>query len=328
MDNETEDTPEEEDDERDEEEEEEDSKSKITSTEPVNLHIKTNLNNAVVDIHALEIMALRMRDIGSIKKALSRQLPGKPPIESIRLLQHGHVLREELLIDELMDDEEEEDEDDDDDEDDEHKASLTLVLDMVPPVDPRSFSGALQEKMEDQSTADLLEAYALNEAAIWYASRELSSAAAAAAKEVADEDEETSVSEPPVPDDASSPLITFELRQYATTFQSQIQATALSEKAAALLDDPVPPAQAAAEEARKPQVRGQRTRMPASLTAGGLQPSSSVVGLKQTAQHFLNIVRYSKLYVSVCVHIDSSRKIHSHGAIVCPNPKNQRTCRE
>ena len=294
MDKETEDSEGQADDNEEKDEgEEEDSKSKITSTEPVNLHIKTNLNNAVVDIHALEIMALRMRDIGSIKKALSRQLPGKPPIESIRLMQHGHVLREELLIDELMDDDDEDEEEDDEDGDDDNKASLTLVLDMIPPVDPRSFSGTLQEKMEGQSTADLLEAYALNEAAIWYASRELSSAAAAeAAKEEADGDKEASTVEPSVPDDKSSPLITFELRKYANTFQSQILATALSEKAAALLDDPVPPAQAAAEEARKPQVRGQRTRMPASLTAGGLQPSSSVVGLKQTAQHFLNIVRY------------------------------------
>merc|ERR1711935_873614 len=50
--------------------------------------------------------------------------------------------------------------------------------------------------------------------------------------------------------------------------------------------DPVPPSQAALEEAKKPQVRGQRTRV---STAPGAQPSSNVVGLKQTAQHYLNI---------------------------------------
>ena len=296
------------DDDEDDDNSDETKSIKPTSTEPVILHIKSNFHNTVVDIPTIEINSVRIRDIGSIKKTLSKQLPGKPPIESIRLLQHGQLLREELLIDELMDDDDDEDEDDDDDEDyendSESTSSLTLVLDMVPPVDPRSFSGLLQEKIEGQSTADLLEAYTLNEAAIWYASRELSQAAAtaAAAKEEEEldnaDDKISSVPAETDSDDSSSPLITFQLRQYATTLQSQIENTAVvSEKARALLDDPIPPAQAAAEEARKPQVRGHRTRMPASLTAGGLQPSSSVVGLKQTAQHFLNIVSPIFLYI-------------------------------
>ena len=267
--------------------EEGESKSKITSTEPIILQIKTNLNNEVVDIQSIEIMALRMRNIESIKKTLSRQLPGKPPLESIRLMQHGVVLREELLIDELMDDDDEE-EDDEDMDDEENKPGLTLVLDMVPPVDPRSFSGALQENMDNLSTAELLEAYALNEAAIWFSSQSLSSTAASTDEEKDGDEEESATTTDEATD--ASPLISFQLRQYATTLKSQLQENALSEKAVPLLEDPVPPAQAAAELSRKPQVRGQRTR-PAAALAGGGVPSSSVIGLKQTAQHYLNIVR-------------------------------------
>lgn len=283
-------TAEDKDDDEDDDAKSSNSKSKIASVEPITLLIKTNLNNKVVDIQSIEIMALRVRNIESIKKTLSRQLPGKPPLESIRLMQHGQVLREELLIDELMDDDDEDDEDDDD----ENKPALTLVLDMVPPVDPRSFSGGLlQENMNAASTADLLEAYALNEAAIWYASQSLEESTAVAevddedgeAKVIDDDDEEATTA---AVDSSPSPLISFQLRQYATTLKSQLQQNALSEKALALLDDPIPPAQAAAELAQQPQVRGQRLRPAAALVAGGV-PSSSVVGLKQTAQHFLNI---------------------------------------
>jgi len=280
----------------DDDDDETHNKSKITSSAPVNIQIKTSMNNRVVDIQTIEVTALRVRNIESIKSTLSRQLPGKPPVESIRLMYQGQILRDELLIDELMDDDDDdvEDDDEDEDEDDENKPGLTLVLDMVPPVDPRTFSGPLQENIDALSTADLLDAYALNEAAIWYNSQSLPSTAAATSSNE-DEESDTTATQPTSSTvDESLPLIGFQIKQYANMLKSQLEGNVLLETAAPLLEDPIPPAQKAAELAKKPQVRGYRTRPAAAASAGGggggVQASSSVIGLKQTAQHYLNIV--------------------------------------
>lgn len=296
-------------DKEDEEDEEDssDNKKSITSTKPLVILIKSNLDSKVLDIHPMELNAIRARNVESVKSSLARQLPGKPPLDLIRLSLDGRVLRDELLMDELLDDDD--DEDDDDDATDPNKPALTLVLDMVPPVDPRTFGQELEDRMEEMSTSDLLDAYTLNEAAIWFSSQFVVSRKgeadnSAEAKEDEDEDDEDEEATPPTPSSDSDPLIAFQLRQYATHLKSQLQTTLISEKTAPLLEDPIPPAQAAAEQARTPQIKGDRFRpavaasissstAAASAAGGTLQSSSSsVVGLKQNVQHYLNIVRY------------------------------------
>jgi hypothetical protein len=256
--------------EEDEEEDEDKGKKDITSMAGIPVLIKTNMNNKLVD-HTVELNAVRTRNVESIKKSLSRQLPGKPPLAKIRLMQHGQVLRDEVLVDELMDDDDEEE----DEGDEEGNASLTLFLDMVPPVDPR-YPSQLEEALPDMTTAELLDAYTLNEAAIWYSSQEM----AKAQESGANEDEE----EPSIP--APSPLVSFQLRQYASALKAQLEESLFSEKVKPLLEDPLPPAKALLEKSKEPEVKGLRTRVPTA--SGG--PSSSVVGLRQTVQHYLNIV--------------------------------------
>jgi hypothetical protein len=260
-----------------EEEEETPSKKDITSMEPFKVIVKTNLGCTLVD-QSFELNAVRTRNIESIKKSLARLLPGKPPMEIIRLLLHGQVLKDDLLLDELMDDDEE-----DDDEADvtESEPALTLTLDMLPPVDIK-YATELEERLPETSTADLLEAYTMTEAAIWLSSQQLITAdSSTGAAEIGGES--TSTHSPP------PSLISFQVRQYATSLQARLEQHLFTEKASVMLDDPTPPAKAAAEKAKQPDVRGKRVRPGAA--GGTCPPSSSVVGLKQTAQHYLNIVR-------------------------------------
>jgi hypothetical protein len=260
---------------------EESTTTAATSMEPVNVHFKTNVGNKLLD-HSMDIASSRTKDVAALKERLSRQLPGKPPVGQIRLTQHGKVLKDEFILNELIDDEDDED-DDEADEDGECKTSISLVLDMVPPVDPH-FHSHLKEKVDDMTTSELLEAYALNEAAIWLSSKfwtdKLNERDSAE-----DEDEDEAATSLHAGD---APQISVQIQQHASVIRSQIEETVTTDKAAALLEDPIPPAQVERERARKPQMRGQRVRPGAASDGSG--PSSSTVGLKQTVQHNLNIV--------------------------------------
>ena len=106
-----------------------------------------------------------------MKKSISRQIPGRPPILSLELVYEGKILDDEMLVDELFDDDdEEEDEEDSSEEDD---VSKTLILNVVPPVEPKfaiELTPKLQQHEEDDddtlSTEELVDAYFLNQAAM------------------------------------------------------------------------------------------------------------------------------------------------------------------
>lgn len=138
-------------------EEEENPLNTVISSEPVQVSIKTNLGNPLVDT-SLELLVARSRNVGSIKLSLSRQMAGRPPVSAQRLLLDGRELNNDELVDELV-------EDDEDDEQD----SLKLVLSMVPPVDPK-FATDL-EKIKEMPTSELLDAYAANAAAMYHNSQ-------------------------------------------------------------------------------------------------------------------------------------------------------------
>ena len=154
--------------ETDEEDEEDDDDAKVTtSSSPVKLIISTGLGCPLID-QTLETNASRSRTIGNIRQTISRQMKGRPPMQSVRLLLGNRVLRDDEIIDDLAPDEDDEDvelddEDDEEDEDD-GMVKLRLTLDAVPPVDPK-FGVELQEQLQKMSTAELLEAYAANAAA-------------------------------------------------------------------------------------------------------------------------------------------------------------------
>lgn len=205
----------------DEEDEDEDTTTKvpaIASMEPVRLIISTNWGNPVVD-QTVELTPARTRNVASLKKSLSKQLPGRPPIVALEIVYEGRILDDETLVDELFEDDEDEDEDEDEDDEIEegNEPSRRLTLNIVPPVDPK-FATELGPKLvyhgdddenyasrpessEDSLTADqLVDAYYMNQVAM---SRN--------AQLLAD------------PNTPSSPFLRMELQEQARLLREQLQ---------------------------------------------------------------------------------------------------------
>ena len=132
------------------------------SSAPLKLIVQTGLNCPLVD-QSLEVTASRTRTVASIRQTVSRQMSGRPPISAIRLLLANRVLQDHEVLEDLLPEGENEDDDDDDGEDD-GMLKLRLLLDSVPPVDPK-FGVELGNQIQDLSTAELLEAWAANAAA-------------------------------------------------------------------------------------------------------------------------------------------------------------------
>jgi hypothetical protein len=143
--------------------------STVMSMEPVAVVVKTNTGNPVLD-QTVEFTVHPSRDVASIKQTLRRLLPGKPPVSMLKLVQSNVVLKDEFMVNELLDDDEDEDDEPEDDADDDEggrkKKKLVLQLDMVPPVDPK-FVVQLAVQMPEMTVSDLLDAYAMNEAAAY-----------------------------------------------------------------------------------------------------------------------------------------------------------------
>jgi hypothetical protein len=109
----------------------------IASMGPVQLFISTNWGNHVID-HSVDLKSKRTKTIVDLKKSLSKQLPGRPPILAMGLVYEGRLLDDETLVDELFEDEDDEDDEDYDDDDDEsNEPNRKLTLNIVPPVDPK-----------------------------------------------------------------------------------------------------------------------------------------------------------------------------------------------
>ena len=228
----------------------------VISSQPVKLWIQTNWGSKVLD-HKFELLAARTRNIASLKQSISRMLPGRPPVLGLELVYEGSILEDEMLIDELMDDDEDEDEDEDGAS--EEKGGKTLLLNIVPPVDPK-FATELIPKLKPHAaddedtltTQEILDAYFLNQVAM---SRNA-----------------LLLSNPLAP---SSPLIRLELQEQAKQLQEQFRSQ-IPEKVWEASMAPVSPS------LHKEERRGQRYRS----GKGGARTS-----LRKSIQHNLNIVR-------------------------------------
>jgi len=174
-------------DEDEDEDEDEETPSKkvpsIASKEPVRLILSTNWGNSVID-QTVELTPARTRDIAAIKKSLSKQLPGRPPILALEIVYEGRILEDDTLVDELFDDEDDEDEDDEEVEEG-NEPSRRLTLNILPPVDPK-FATELVPKLmyhgddedygadaratvgdgDSLKTEELLDAYYMNQVAM------------------------------------------------------------------------------------------------------------------------------------------------------------------
>ena len=266
----------EEDEEEDEDEDEETSEKlpKIASMEPVRLIISTNWGNSIID-QTVELTPARTRDVASLKKSLSKQLPGRPPIVALDLVFEGRILEDDTLVDELFEDDEdeEEDEDDEDEVEEGNEPTRRLTLNLVPPVDPK-FATELGPKLvysseedddytgetadPDAPTADeLIDAYYMNQVAM---SRN--------AQLLAD------------PNMESNAFMRMELQEQARQLRDQLQAETPVEVWEKCMEVPDPSTAGNSQE----EWKGQRYRS----TKGGVSRQ-----LKTVIQTNLNVVRRS-----------------------------------
>jgi len=162
------------------------------ATGSVHLLFLTNWGNSVID-HKIELSSKRTKTVADLKKSLSKQLPGKPPILVLELVFEGRILDDETLVEELFEDEDDEDYDNDIDDDDSEGPSRKLTLNIVPPVDPKfmtelgpklkfhsddagddydsignrnNYAVDYSTNIESLSTTDLVDAYYLNQVAM------------------------------------------------------------------------------------------------------------------------------------------------------------------
>lgn len=263
--------------EENEEEEEEDTNpiAAAISSQPVSITFKTNLGSPLIDT-SVDLLVPRARSIQHVKKSVSKALPGRPPVELLRLLSSdGMVLdQDDMLVDELVDDD-----DDDDEEEEEKEHDLVLVLDMVPPVDPKF--GTQMDRLRDMTVSEVLDAYTTNAAAMLRNGQSLlSSEQEQEQRRKQEDDEDDDENEDPHPS-VNNKNLGLELRQQSQTIRRHVT-EGFDEKAQALLNSTdVLADEAAVQEER----RGQRYRS----GKGGVTSN-----MKRAIQRNLNIV-------SVCV---------------------------
>lgn len=262
--------------------------SSVISMEPVPVTIRTSLGVDVID-QSVELTVHRSRDVASLKQSISRLLPGRPPIAIIQLRLDGRTLDDELLVDELVDDEEEEDMDDDDEDGDGKK--LILQLDMVPPVDPK-FVAHLEQRLEEMSLHQILDAYTKNEAAIYVNSQAIMQPIAS------DKDEDDTTEEDIEEGDnkiqswssttTPSISVTLQLKENAERIRRELEETILNTDHAKKLlaesleeDSKHHHASSSLPNLQERQVRGQRVRQAAQ---GGVRTT-----FKRKIQRNLNV---------------------------------------
>ena len=245
--------------------------------EPISVTIKTATGSKLLD-QSIELPTVtRTRDVASLKKSVSRQLPSRPPIAAIQLTLNGKILEDNTVVEDLVDEE------DEDDEEDAEGEGLVLQLDMLPTVDPK-FVADLEKKIPDMTTAELLEAYTINEAAVYQNSVMLMKEEEKQQhhSEAGSEDDEEQLERPAA---AAAPQpVSAHIREQAARIRQNLESTVLqTSNAQQVLSDPLPPLSAAQKQrSAVVEVKGQRVRQPG--TSGGVQG-----GWKRVIQHNLNV---------------------------------------
>lgn len=274
---------EEESDDEEETDDEDDDATKVSSSSPVKLIISTGLGCPLVD-QTLETNASRSRTIATIRQTVSRQMKGRPPIQTVRLLLGNRVLRDDEIIDDLAPDEDDEDdeldEDDEEDGEDDGMVKLRLTLDAVPPVDPK-FGVELQEQLEKMSTAELLEAYAANTAAAHEGvARVFASASAADDLSEDNDDEEEDDEEDSIGGRDTTP-VSNAMRQHALSIKESIVET-MPQDAIEILNQSADESEGAALASAVASARRHQR--------GGAMKGGASTQVKRALQRNLNIV--------------------------------------
>ena len=277
------DLDEEETDEEETDEEDDGDAQVATSSSPVKLIISTGLGCSLID-QTLETNASRSRTIGNIRQTISRQMKGRPPLQSVRLLLGNRVLRDDEIIDDLAPDEDDEDDELDDEEEEEEEeddgmVKLRLTLDAVPPVDPK-FGVELQEQLQKMSTAELLEAYAANVAAADEGVARMFASSPLDDLSDSDDDEEDDDEEESIGGRATASVSTA-MRQHALSIKETIVET-MPQDAIAILNQSADESEGAALASAVASARRHRR--------GGAMKGGASTQVKRALQRNLNIV--------------------------------------
>jgi len=146
------------------------SSSSVRNTTPIKVIVKTGLNTPLLD-QTWESTCSRTRTVASLKQSLARQMRGRPPVHTQRLLHNGVLLTDDaVILDTLVQEQEEEEEqnvNDDNEDDEENMVTLQLILDAPPPTDTK-FATDYAEMLSKMTKKELLDAYAINMAASNY----------------------------------------------------------------------------------------------------------------------------------------------------------------
>ena len=151
------------DEEMEDEEEDEDEDDTEFSNLPVKVTLKTNLSGSVLIDQSIEITVSPSRTVQSLKQSVSRQFKSRPPMETVVLRLDGQVLDDDTIVSDLVDEEDEDE--DDEDEDDDGLPKLTIIVDMIPPVDPK-FGTEMKQRLDDMTNEEVFDAYISNLAAM------------------------------------------------------------------------------------------------------------------------------------------------------------------
>jgi hypothetical protein len=254
---------------------------------PVTILVRTALGVTLLD-QRVELQNVQShRTVASLKESVRRQLPGKPPVVLLQLLHEGVVLANDEVVADLV-------EEDDEHEDDDDAPALTLTLDMVPPVDPAFMSQLDESVLDELNTADLLQAYCANEAALLYNGAALQQEAEPVPVDTKDTNDDKEDDE----EDCSAPrqqphttLVSVTLRAQAARLRDDLQTSVLSSATSqTLLAETRPPRELRVAAAT--QMRGHRT-----VRTGGRSTF-----LKQQIQRQFNVawgdsLRYCVLFV-------------------------------
>lgn len=300
------------------------SSSSSSSLSPVKVTIINSLTGSVLldDEHPIELPTVhRHRTIASIKLSISRQLPSKPPVEVIQLTTkniaststvatttasstttHLPTLRikhlsDDTLVEDLMEDEEDDDYDEQEDENDGN--GLVLYLDMIPTVDPK-FGSDLEKKIPDVTTAELLQAYTWNEAAVFENAAALqrmdSNSGSSLEGDNMNDDTDAASSAKTTRDNGPVIAMRVALRNRANRIRSDLEQTVLSTShARSLLVVDRSPSSSTLQHQQQQQkgseiveIKGQRIRRQL-VGASALGSTSSSTSWRSMLQHNLNI---------------------------------------
>lgn len=154
-------------------------------------------------------------------------------MDAIVLRLDGQILDDDVLVQDLVDEDDEEDEDDEH-EDDDGLPKVTIIVDMVPPVDPK-FGTEMKNRLDDMTNQQVLDAYIANLASLHQNSIDMMQQPRGEENDV--DGEESDEEEDEDNESVSPPIMqtNLEMQRHIMLLQEQI-ADSLSEDAKKLLE--------------------------------------------------------------------------------------------